>query len=197
MNNRNLVWGLFGTAVGALALRAWGQSRAAPLPARDAPDGSNSLGGAPTGAVAERESVPQATIGETLGVIGEVVLPTLAKGVIIRRPKVMALAEWLDLDRRAVRRMQKLRNKYGRGPLLLRIPIRRQALILAPEHVHRVLAHSPEPFATASFEKRGALSHFEPKMVLVSHGPERAERRRFNEEVLDTQSRVHRLAAAG
>jgi hypothetical protein len=33
-----------------------------------------------------------------------------AKGVIVRRPRMVALAEWLDLDRRAIRRLQRLRR---------------------------------------------------------------------------------------
>lgn len=108
----------------------------------------------------------------------------------------MALAERLDVDRRAIRRMQRVRNKYGTGPLVVRFPGRSLALILDPQHVHRVLAGSPEPFATASSEKRAALAHFEPKNVLISHGPERTERRRYNEEVLESDRPVHRLAAS-
>lgn len=103
------------------------------------------------------------TVQETLAVTAEVLAPTLAKGPIIRRPQVVGLIERFELDRRAVRRMQQLRNKYGAGPLLLRTPPgRKQALILDPEHVYRVLDGSPEPFSPASSEKRAALSHFEP-----------------------------------
>ncbi len=142
-----------------------------------------------------RTSLPKANYGETLDVLASVVVPLLAKGIIIRRPKVVALAERLDLNKRAVRRIQRLRNKYGTGPLLLRTPPWwPYALILSPEHVHRVLNNSPEPFATASREKRSALSHFQPKGVLISHGSERADRRRFNEQVLDTHRQMHHLA---
>lgn len=149
-----------------------------------------------TQAIATRTqtTLPTASLGDTLGYLAEVVIPNIAKGLIIRRPKIMAMAEWLDLDRRAIRRVQHIRNKYGTGPLLFRIPIRSQAMILAPEHVHRVLDGSPEPFATASSEKRAALSHFQPRGVLISHGYERADRRRFNEQVLDTGQTLHRLA---
>lgn len=139
-------------------------------------------------------SLPTATLRDTLGFVAGVVVPTVARGVIIRRPRVEALAERLDLDRRAVRRMQRLRDRYGPGPLLLRLPVRSQAVILAPDHVHRVLDNSPDPFATDSGEKRAALSHFQPKGVLISHGRERADRRRFNEAVLETPRPVHRLA---
>lgn len=137
----------------------------------------------------------RASIRDTVGVVAGVMAPTLAKGVIIRRKAVVRLAERLDLDGRAVRRLQRLRSRYGSGPLVLRIPLRSQVVLLAPEHVHRVLERSPEPFSPASSEKRAALSHFQPKGVLVSRGPERADRRRFNEAVLDTEHPVHRCAA--
>jgi hypothetical protein len=143
---------------------------------------------------ATKGALPRASVLDTLALALDVFAPNVAKGAIIRRPAVVALAERLELDRRAVRRMQKLRNKYGQGPLMLRLPIRKQAVLLAPEHVHRVLDESPDPFSAASSEKRAALSHFEPKGVLVSEGLVRAERRRFNEEALDHHRAVHRLA---
>lgn len=135
-----------------------------------------------------------ASVRDTFGVVFGVVGPVIARGVIIRRPEVVRLAERLDLDRRAVRRMQRLRDRYGEGPLLMRIPVRRQAVILSPDHVHRVLAGTPDPFTPATTEKQAALSHFQPEGVLVTRGPERADRRRFNEAVLDTDNPVHQLA---
>jgi cytochrome P450 len=139
------------------------------------------------------EKLARAGIGDTLGAVRQVILPTINKGVIVRRPKVVALAERLDLDRRAVRRMQKLRAKYGGGPLILPVPGRPQALILSPDHVHRILQGAPEPFAPATAEKRASLAHFEPAVSLISEPPERTERRRFNEEVLQSRCAVHDL----
>jgi cytochrome P450 len=140
-----------------------------------------------------KATLPKATLREGFGVAGGIFAPTLAKGVIIRRPAIMGMAETLNLDQRAVEQMQKLRDKYAPGPLMLRIPGRHQAVILDPDHVLRVLNESPEPFATASDEKWAALAHFEPKGALISHGAERAERRRFNVEALDGDSAVHRM----
>jgi hypothetical protein len=121
-------------------------------------------------------------------------MPNLAKGVVIRRPRAVAMAEKMELDRRAVRRMQKLQNRYGAGPLMRRLPRRAQALILDPDHVRRVLEHSHEPFATASSEKHSALAHFEPKGALISHGSEREDRRRLNDRVFESE---HRYASSG
>ncbi|WP_288378229.1 cytochrome P450 [uncultured Massilia sp.] len=139
--------------------------------------------------------LPRASVLDTLALGLDVFAPLVAQGVIIRRPPMVALAEKLDLDRRAVERMQKLRDKYGSGPLMLPLPIRKQAVVLDPEHAQRVLDASPAPFSPASTEKRGALAHFEPKAVLLSEGGERAERRPFNEAVLDTAHPMHRMAA--
>jgi hypothetical protein len=118
----------------------------------------------------------------------------VAKGVIIRRPTTLAIADWLDLDRRAIRTLQRLWAEYGSGPLMLRIPVRSLAVILDPQDVHRVLAESPGPFAPATPAKVAALADFEPKMALISSGPERADRRRYNELVLEADCAVHRLA---
>jgi cytochrome P450 len=140
--------------------------------------------------------LPKASIRDTLGTFMDVIVPNLAKGVIIRRPRAVALAEWLDLDSRSIRCLQRLRRQYGSGPLVLRLPLRTQALLLLPEHVHRVLDGTHEPFATATAEKRAALSHFEPRQALISHGAKREDRRRFNEQVLGSDSPMHRLAAS-
>ena len=142
------------------------------------------------------EGLPRASLLDTLALGLEVFAPVVAQGVIIRRPPMMALAERFDTHRRAIRRMQKLRDKYGPGPLMLPLPIRKQAVVLDPAHAQRVLDESPVPFSAVSTEKRAALSHFEPKGVLLSTGPERADRRRFNEAALDTAHPMHRMAAS-
>jgi cytochrome P450 len=141
-----------------------------------------------------RSALPRATLRETLSFGIGVILPTLAKGVIIRRPKMVALAQRFDLDQRAIRRVQQLRDKYGATPLLLNTtrwyP---RSVALGPDVVQRVLDESPEPFAVATTEKRAALGHFEPHGVILSQGAERTERREFNEGVLDTRQPVHHL----
>lgn len=119
-----------------------------------------------------------------------VLLPVAAGGAIARRPRVMGLAQRLDLDTRAVREMQRLHERYGPGPVQV-TPGRRLALVLEPQDVRRVLDGSPRPFATSSREKRGALGHFQPGGVLVSSPEERRHRRPFNEEVLQAGRPVH------
>lgn len=139
-------------------------------------------------------SLPTASGPDTLSFLAEVVGPSVAKGAIIRRAAVVGLAERLELDRRAVRRMQRLHERYGPGPLMLRLPGAPRAVILEPAHVTRVLEQSPDPFSPATPEKRAALAQFEPHGVLVSRGAAREDRRRYNEAVLEPERPLHHLA---
>jgi cytochrome P450 len=139
------------------------------------------------------DSRPRKTSFADTAVIGAtVLLPTLARGILARRPKAVATAEGVQADQMAGRLLQRMRAKYGEGPLELRLPLRRMALVLSPEDVERVLAGSPEPFAVATKEKRAALAHFQPHGLLTSRGAQRTDQRRFNEAVLDTSQNVHR-----
>ena len=141
-------------------------------------------------------TLPRATLAESLGVLTDVLLPNVAKGPLLRRPKVVAAAERLQLDRRGVERLQRLRDHYGDGPLLLSgVPGREQGVVLDPATLRRVLDETPDPFAAASSEKRAALAHFQPEGVLATRGPERAERRRYNDAVLDSSCPRHAFAA--
>ncbi|WP_199430929.1 cytochrome P450 [Qaidamihabitans albus] len=133
----------------------------------------------------------RANAADTLRVAGQVVLPTLAGGVLKRRPKVMALTGRLDADRHAIRLLRRLRERYGPGPLLLRVPRRSIALVLEGQDVGRVLERSPSPFHPAAMEKTAALSHFQPHAVLTTGGGEREPRRRFNEATLEWTQALH------
>ncbi|MFB9909003.1 cytochrome P450 [Allokutzneria oryzae] len=136
-----------------------------------------------------------ASTTETVRIAAEVVLPTLASGVIKRRPAVLAVAERLRLGRSGVGLMRRLRSRHDARPLRLRVPGRSIDLVLSHEHVGEVLAATPVPFSPSTFEKRAALSHFQPHGVLISDVDERRPRRRFNEEVLEPQRSLHELAA--
>lgn len=163
--------------------------------------GRGAVGGGATGADAPGPGgpgggahLPRASVLDTLRFGALVLAPGVARGMILRRPALVALAGLLDVDRRAVGLLQRLRARYGPGPLRLQIPGRSVALVLSPAHVHRILAESPEPFTLASRDKVAALAHFEPDGVLITRGPARAPRRRLNEAVLDTGRPLHRLA---
>jgi cytochrome P450 len=138
----------------------------------------------------------RASVVDTLRVGFSVIVPIVAQGVILRRPRMVALAARLDADRRAGALLRRLRSRYGPGPLRLRVPGRPVVLVLSVPDVRTVLSGTPEPYAPANREKVAALSHFQPHGVLVSRGRLRAERRALNEAVLDTGEPVHRLGPA-
>jgi cytochrome P450 len=146
--------------------------------------------------MAPTTDLPTASIAETAAVLATAVLPTVAKGAVIRRPRAVGLGQRLDADTRAVRTLRRMRERHGPDPLVLPIPGRRMAFVLDADDVHRVLNGSPEPFRLDTREKRGALQHFQPEGVLVSTPEERTARRPFNEAVLETGAPIHHLAPA-
>lgn len=119
----------------------------------------------------------------------------LAQGIILRRPRVLGPAGRLEVDRRAADALHRAREAHGPGPLRLRIPFREVALVLDREDVVRLLDGSPEPFAPATREKRAALAHFQPQGVLISRGEDRAQRRAWNESVLQMDRPLHAVGA--
>ncbi len=138
----------------------------------------------------------RASVTDTARVLSTVLLPTLAGGVVKRRPLVMGLAGRLGADERAVRAMARLADRYGEGPLLLRVPGGREiAVVLSPDDVGGVLAATPDPFTPASTDKIGALKHFQPHAVLITRDAAlRAKRRAANEHALATGRPLHHLA---
>jgi cytochrome P450 len=138
-------------------------------------------------------SVSRASLIDTFRTISSIVLPTFGKGIIIRRPTMEAAAERMGFDTGAVKAMQRLRRKYGPGPLHLPIPGRPQLLLFDPADVSRTLNETPRPFATDTTEKRAALNHFEPDNVLIADPDRRRTLRPLHEEALRTRDAVHPL----
>lgn len=137
--------------------------------------------------------LPRATLRETAAVLGQAVGPLFAKGMFVRRPGVVRLLHDTGAELAEVRALQALRARHGPGPVMLATPGRRLAVVLDPDHARRVLDETPEPFETDMREKHSALAHFEPQGSLVSRVKERAERRAFNDRVLDSACPIHRL----
>jgi hypothetical protein len=80
----------------------------------------------------QAERVHRMSGRETAGVETDVVVPLLARGMIVRRPKVVNALDRLDADRRAVRRLRQLRSTHRPGPVLLAVPGRDVALPSPP-----------------------------------------------------------------
>ncbi|MDF3313186.1 cytochrome P450 [Rhodococcus sp. T2V] len=147
-----------------------------------------------TAPAAPRAEGPILTGWEAVRVATALGYPAVAAGVIARRRPVMAVLETVRADDTTLETVRALRRRFGSGPVQLRLPGRRLAVVLDPEGVARVLAESPDPFTPANREKKSALSPFQPRGVLISGGHLRRQRRDFNEAVLDTSMPVHHLA---
>ncbi|MFJ8588595.1 cytochrome P450 [Streptomyces sp. NPDC093595] len=124
----------------------------------------------------------------------QLIAPTLAAGVIIRRRAGMAFAERYAVDRRATGLLSELRGRYGAGPLRLDVAGRHFAVVLDADDARLVLDGTPDPYSPATREKTAALEHFQPHGVLISRGTRRDERREFNEAVLEYGRQLHSLA---
>jgi hypothetical protein len=138
----------------------------------------------------------QVTGAAAVATLTDLGFSSIAAGVLARRRPVVRLLEHAQADARALKRIHLLRRKFGRGPVELVIPGRRIIVVLDPEDVGRVLAQAPTPFHPANLEKRKALQWFQPRGVLISHGPIRQTRRDFNEAALDFTSDMHHLAGS-
>src|SRR5215207_6504186 len=141
---------------------------------------------------AQRQAGGHASAVDTARVLLTVLIPTVARGVLIRRRPVMRLLARVDADARAAQLLARLRDRYGDHPLLVGVGGRRLALVLSGEDARAVLSDT-EMFAPANREKRAALRHFQPHGVLATAGSARRQRRLFNEVVLDTNQPVHSM----
>lgn len=138
--------------------------------------------------------LPRASTAEHVSIVAAVLLPTLARGAILRRPFWESATTALGTDGHAVRVLRRLRAAHGPGPVEFAVFGRRGVLLLHPDQARRVLTETPEPFTPANREKRNALAHFQPGAVLITRGMEREPRRRFNEDALSARKRTHPLA---
>jgi cytochrome P450 len=142
------------------------------------------------------QAVPVASANETIQIGLRVVAPAVASGAVKRRRAPMALAERFQADRAAIRLLARLRDRHGPGPLRLRVPGRSVAVVLSAGHAGRLLQGAPEPFTPDNAEKHAALGKFQQHGALASRGAARAERRRYNEAVLEPHRPLHHLAPA-
>ncbi|MEI4273047.1 cytochrome P450 [Klenkia sp. LSe6-5] len=138
--------------------------------------------------------VSRAGVGETLRLATTALAPMLAQGIIVRRPRLVRLADRLQVDDRAVRALQRSRQRHGPGLLRLRVPGRSLALVMSAADAGRVLAGGP--FTPATREKKAALQHFQPGGVLITDTAHRPARRRWNEHVLQMDVPLHAQAAS-
>lgn len=142
----------------------------------------------------ELRGLARGGVTDLLALVKDVALPTLSKGVLRRRPRVVGLLESTCTETRGIRRLQALRKKYDGQAVLVSAFGTRHLILTEPAQVQYVLQQTPALFQSSSDEKTSALAHFEPGVSLVSDGGERQARRDFNAEVLDEGCPMHSLS---
>lgn len=122
-------------------------------------------------------------------------LPLYFQGSFRRRRLATAVLGAVDVNRRAVRLVERLRRRHRADCLRLRVFRSPAVLMLGERGIRNVLDRSPEVYADPPF-KRKAMSHFQPHALTISRGRAWRQRRRFHEEVLDNHACVHRDAGS-
>lgn len=143
-------------------------------------------------AAASPPTLATAGVLDTAHVVGGVLTPIVAEGVLARRKTMVRLGGRLDTHGKAARILNGLKDRYDADALRLRFP-RKMVVALRPPAVQAILHGTPDPFIPASREKVSTLSRFQPTGVLVSDLRHRPARRELNEFALQTSAPVHTL----
>lgn len=144
--------------------------------------------------MAAPRDLPSASLVDNVQFNQAIIVPNAVQGLFRRRPGPVGVATRLDLDGRAIRLMQGFKQRYGPGPVWVRVMADRALLCLDVEDVARTLDGSPHPFASDPAAKRKGMGHFQPDALTLSRGELWANRRAFTEAVLETPREVHSLA---
>jgi cytochrome P450 len=154
-------------------------------PTRQSTPPGGSGGGGPGG-------LGDATLTESLTVVGTGVLPALIRGLFSPRPRAMKFLTAQNADGRTVAELTKLRRKYGGDGIKL---LGGRLIVLWGEPaIREVLDGSADAYAGNAGAKAKGMSHFQPDALTMSYGEEWRDRRRFNEAVLAARQRVHPFA---
>ena len=120
-------------------------------------------------------------------------LPSLLRGLLIPLPFWAEVATRLDTGR-GVATVERLTERYAGRPVMLRSIGGQTLLVLAAGDVRQVLESPVSVYAMNVNEKRRLFSEFAPDVLNGSPPDLHAQRRPFNEAVLDYGHEPHRLA---
>ena len=130
-----------------------------------------------------QKTIPSASFLDSLRYNLAQTFPLYLQGLFTRSKFWVSFWTRLGSDRRTVKLLTRMRDKYG--PLVyVRIGGNKTLLLLDREGAEHVLKNSPEVYASDPDAKRRGMSHFQPGALTISTGDKWRERRRFNEAVL-------------
>jgi cytochrome P450 len=137
--------------------------------------------------------LPRATFAENARFTLTYLLPTMLKGIAIPSPFWTELAIRFDTGRGAAT-VERLTRRYAGQPVMLGGIGGQTLLILAAEDVRRVLESPVSVYGMNASEKLRLFSLFAPDALNGSPPDLHAERRPFNEAVLNYGHEPHRFA---
>ncbi len=137
--------------------------------------------------------IPRASRGENLRFTLTYQLPIMLRGALIPQRFWTELATRFD-NGRGVATVERLTERYAGRSVMLRGRGGQTLLVLAADDVRRVLESPVSVYAMNAGEKRRVFSEFAPDVLNGSPPELHAERRPFNEAVLDYGHDPHRFA---
>ena len=138
-------------------------------------------------------AIPRASLAENIRFTLTFLLPSMLRGVAIPMPFWTEVATRFDTGRGAAT-VERLTQRYSGRPVMLRSVGGQTLLVLAADDVRRVLESPVSVYGMNAAEKRRLFSPFVPDALNGSPPDLRAQRRPFNEAVLDYGHEFHRFA---
>lgn len=129
------------------------------------------------------KTIPSASFLDSLRYNLAQTLPVYLQGLFTRSPFWVSFWARLGSDRRVVKRLTRMRAKYG-PQVYVNVGGNRTLLLLDRSGAEHVLKNSPEIYASDPDAKRRGMAHFQPGALTISTGEKWRDRRRFNEAVL-------------
>jgi cytochrome P450 len=137
--------------------------------------------------------IPRVSFGESLRFTLTYLLPSLLRGIAIPMPFWTELATRFDQGR-GVATVERLTQRYGGRPVMLKSVGGQTLLVLAADDVRRVLESPVAVYGMNAAEKRRLFALFAPDALNGSPPDVRPERRPFNEAVLNYGHEPHVFA---
>jgi cytochrome P450 len=137
--------------------------------------------------------IPRASLGENVHFTLTYLLPSMLRGALIPQPFWTDAGIRLD-NGRSVATVERLTRRYSGRPVMLRGVNGQTLLVLGADDVRRVLESPVSVYGMNAGEKRRLFAEFAPDVLNGSPPELHAERRPFNEAVLNYGHEPHRFA---
>jgi cytochrome P450 len=138
---------------------------------------------------AEVGRIEDASLIDSLKVVGTGLLPALVRGLFKPRRWAMRWLTALDAEARTIAVLSAIRDKHGGDGV--RLLGGKMVVLWGAAPIREVLDTSADLYAADSGAKGKGMSHFQPDAVTISRGEEWRDRRAFNDSVLAYEERVH------